>query len=80
MNTPLYKAPPELKGKIRVALRKESKSRWIFQFRRTLFYAVTGLSVCLLAVWTWMAASHGKDRELIAQAIDSFSGSSLLNS
>jgi anti-sigma factor RsiW len=77
MNTPLYKAPPELKGKIRAALRKESKSRWIFQFRRTLFYAVAGLSVCLLAVWTWMVASHGKDRELIAQAISNHSRSLL---
>jgi|ERR1700693_3947700 len=45
MNTPLYKAPPKLKAKIRVALRKESKSSWIFQFRRTLFYALAGLSV-----------------------------------
>ncbi len=68
MSTPFYKAPPELKGKIRVALRKESKPPWIFQFRRNLFYAVGGLSACLLAVWTWTAVSHGKNTELVAQA------------
>jgi anti-sigma factor RsiW len=79
MNTPLYKAPPELKAKIRVALRRESKSPWIFQFRRTLFYALAGLSVCLLAVWTWMTASQGKDRELIAQAISDHARSLLVD-
>ena len=81
MNTPLYKAPPELKAKIRVALRKESKSGipLISQFRRTLFYAAAGLSVCLLGLWTWMAASHGKDRELIAQAISDHARSLLVD-
>src|SRR5271166_4781522 len=47
MNTQLYKPPPELEAKIRVALRKESKSGIprILQFRRTLLYAAAGLSV-----------------------------------
>jgi anti-sigma factor RsiW len=30
MNTPRYKAPPELKATIRMALRKESKAPWTF--------------------------------------------------
>jgi anti-sigma factor RsiW len=79
MNTPLYTAPPELKAKIRVALRKESEFPWIFQFRRTLFYAVAGLAVCLLAVWTWMSASHREHRELIAQAISDHARSLLVD-
>src|SRR5262245_62058493 len=69
MNTLPYKAPPELKAKIRAALRKQSKSEFqsISRSRRPLVYAAVGLSVWLLCVW--MSDSHGKDRELTAQAI-----------
>jgi anti-sigma factor RsiW len=69
MDTLAYKAPRELKTKIRAALRKQSKSefQWISQLRHPLVYAAVGLSVCLLGVW--MSDSHGRDRELSVQAI-----------
>jgi anti-sigma factor RsiW len=79
MNMPVYKAPPELKATIRAALRKVSKSKikWISDLRRVLLYAAAVLLVPLLCVWAWMATSHGKDRELIAQAISDLSRSLL---
>lgn len=79
MNMPIYKAPPELKATIRAALRKVSKAeiKWISDLRRALLYATAVLLVSLLCVWAWMATSHGKDRELIAQAISDHSRSLL---
>ncbi|SRR6266404_658300 len=66
---PVYKAPPELKARIRAALRKQSKSesQWVTRFGGPLVYAAAGLSVCLLGLLRW--DSHGKDRVLTAQAI-----------
>jgi anti-sigma factor RsiW len=79
MNMRLYKAPAGLKAKIRLALRKESKPPWSFKIRRISFYAAAGLSVCLLGFWTWIAASHAKDRELIGQAISDHARSLLVD-
>jgi anti-sigma factor RsiW len=77
MTIPVYKAPPELKATIRAVLRKVSESEpewiWISELRRPLLYAAAVLVVCLFCVWAWMATSHGKDRELIAQAISDLS-------
>ena len=79
MNMPVYKAPPELKATIRAALRKvsESEPEWISELRRPLLYAAAVLVVCLFCVWAWMASSHGKDRELVAQAISNHTHSLL---
>jgi anti-sigma factor RsiW len=79
MNTPVYKAPPELKATIRAELRKVSKFeiKWISDLRRSLLYATAVLVVSLVFVWVWMATSHGKDQELIAQAISDHSRSLL---
>ena len=41
MNTPVYKGPPELKAKIRAALRKESKLRF-----RMVFSGYYSVSLC----------------------------------
>ena len=81
MNTPLYKAPPELRAKIRAALRKESKPqiRRITLFRPSAVYAAAVLAVCLLGVWAWMAASHGRVQQLIAEAISDHSRSLLVD-
>jgi anti-sigma factor RsiW len=79
MYKPVYKAPPELKATIRAVLRKESKSEceWFIERRRPLFYAAVVVVLSLLCVSVWMAASHGKDQALIAQAISDLSRSLL---
>jgi hypothetical protein len=81
MNTRLYKAPPELRAKIRAALRKESKPqiRRITLFRRSAVHAAAVLAVCLLGMWAWMAASHGRVQQLIAEAISDHSRSLLVD-
>ena len=52
MNMPVYKAPPELKAKVRTVLRKVSKSEtgWISELRRPLLYAAAVLMVCICAL------------------------------
>jgi len=80
MNIPVYKAPPELRVTIRAALRKESGSQleWVSQFWRPLA-GTAGIMVLGLAfAWTWIADSHDKDRELIAEAISDHSRSLLV--
>jgi anti-sigma factor RsiW len=79
MNAPVYKAPPELKAKVRAELRKVSKSEtgWISELRRPLLYAAAVLLVCLLSIAAWIATSQDKERVLIAQAISNHSHSLL---
>jgi anti-sigma factor RsiW len=71
MNTPVYKGPPELKAKIRAALRKESKLRfgWFSQVTLPLAYAAAVLVLSFGLAWTWRAFSPAHDRDLIAQTI-----------
>jgi anti-sigma factor RsiW len=71
MNAPFYKGPPELKAKIRAALRKESKPRfrWFSQFSLPLSYAAAALVLSFGLAWTWRTFSPGNDQEPIAQAI-----------
>jgi anti-sigma factor RsiW len=79
MNTPVYKAPPELKAEVRAALRKVSNSeiKWIAELRQPLAYAAAILIVCLLCIAVWIAASKNRERVLIAQAISNHSHSLL---
>ena len=75
VNMPVYKAPPELKRKIRVALRKESGS-WlerVFQSWRPLAGSAGILVLGFSFAWAWIVDSHDKDRELIAEAISDHS-------
>ena len=71
MNAPVYKGPPELKVKIRAALRKESKPSfgWFSQFSLPLAYAAVALVLSFGLAWTWRSFSPGNDQELISQAI-----------
>ena len=71
MNAPAYKGPPELKAKIRAALRKESKPRfrWFSQFSLPLSYVAAVLVLSFGLAWTWRTFCPGNDQELIAQAI-----------
>jgi anti-sigma factor RsiW len=71
MNTAVYKAPPELKAKIQVALRREAKSRvwWFSPFSLPLAYSAAVLVLSFGLAWSWRILSHDNDQELIAQAI-----------
>jgi anti-sigma factor RsiW len=75
VNMPAYKAPPELKGKIRAALRNESGSclERVFQFWRHLAGSAGILVLGFSFAWAWIVDSHDKDRELIAEAISDHS-------
>jgi anti-sigma factor RsiW len=70
-NATFYKGPPELKAKIRAALREESKPRfqWCSQLSLPLSYAAAALVLSFGLAWTWRTFSPGNDQELIAQAI-----------
>jgi anti-sigma factor RsiW len=80
-NMPVYKAPPELKATIRAALRKEFGFRleWISQFSRLVALTAAILVLSLLLAWVWIAVAHGRDRELIDQAISDHSRSLLVD-
>jgi anti-sigma factor RsiW len=81
MNMPVYKAPPKLKARIRAALGKECRSQFdlVSNFRRLLAIAAAIVVLGLLLAWAWIAFSHGKDRELIAEAVSDHSRSLLVN-
>jgi mycothiol system anti-sigma-R factor len=68
---PMYKAPAELKARIRASLREESahSAHWIFRFRRQLLYAAAILVLGFVLASVLRTFSPGKDQELISQAI-----------
>ena len=69
MNTVVYKAPPELKAKIRATLGKESKPRVWWLSSLPLAYSAAVLVLSFGLTRTWRTFSHDNDQELIAQAI-----------
>jgi anti-sigma factor RsiW len=81
MNMPVYKAPPKLKARIRAALRKEFRSQldWVSNIRRLLAITAATAVLGLLFTWAWIAVSHGRDQELIAEAVSDHSRSLLVN-
>src|SRR5258708_8414577 len=81
MNMTVYKAPPQLKATIRAALRRESGSQlgWVSRFWRPLVGLAGFLVLGLSLARAWIADTHHKDRELIAEAISDHSRSLLAN-
>jgi anti-sigma factor RsiW len=71
MNMPVYKAPPELKSKVRATLRKDDKPEfeWFTEHRRLLAYAAALVVVSCVLASTWFALSSNRDHALIAEAI-----------
>ena len=71
MNIPVYKAPGELKAKIRASLRRDSrpKLKWFSRVSLPLAYAAAVLLVSFAVPWTWRTLSPAKDQALVAQAI-----------
>jgi anti-sigma factor RsiW len=68
---PVYKAPAELKARIRASLREETASpaRWSFPFRRELLYAAAILVIGFVLASVVRTAFPDKDQEVISQAI-----------
>ena len=77
----VYKAPRELKSKIRTSLRKESKPKfaWFAANRRPLIYAAAMLALSLALAWTWLTLSRSKDQDLVAEAISNHSRSLMVS-
>jgi anti-sigma factor RsiW len=71
MHIPVYKAPVELKAKIRASLQRESrpKSEWCSRVCLPLTYAAAVLVASLAVPWIWRTFSPAKDQALVAQAI-----------
>src|SRR5271156_4723245 len=64
MHLPVYKAPVELKAKIRASLRRESRPK-LERFSRVclpLTYAAAVLVAGLAVPWTWRTFSPAKDQ------------------
>ena len=78
---PTYKAPAELKARIRASLRDESaqKADWLFRFRRQLLYAAAVLVLGFVLTSVLRTFSPDKDQELISQIITNHARSLLLD-
>jgi anti-sigma factor RsiW len=81
MNMPAYKAPPELKSKVRAALRKEAKPsfKWFTEHVRQIAYAAALIVLSCALGWTWLLLSPSKDKELIAEAVSNHSRSLMVS-
>jgi anti-sigma factor (TIGR02949 family) len=77
----VYKAPPELRSKIRTSLRKESEPMfaWFFKYSRPLAYAAAGLVLGFALAWAWLTLSPSKDQDIVAEAISNHSRSLMVS-
>ncbi len=76
-----YKAPQELKSKIRTLLRRESKPKfaWFFEPGHRLAYAAVVLVLCFVLGWAWLTLSRSKDQDLVAEAVSNHSRSLMVS-
>ena len=68
---PMYKAPAELKARIRASLREASapESHWLFRLRRPLMYAAAILVLGFGLASVFRTYAPNRNQELISQAI-----------
>jgi anti-sigma factor RsiW len=80
-NMQAYKAPSELRAKIRAALRKEDKPRfkWLLGRGRRLAYAAVLIVLSAALAWSWISQSPSKEKGLIAEAISNHSRSLMVS-
>jgi anti-sigma factor RsiW len=80
-NMEVYKAPRNLKSKIRSSLRKEDEPKfaWFFANARPLAYAFTALFLGFVLAWTWLRFYQNKDEELVAEAISNHARSLMVS-
>ena len=78
---PTYKAPAELKAKIRASLREESasESEWFFRWRKPLLYAAAILVLGFLMASLFGVFTPNREQELISQAITNHTRSLLVD-
>jgi anti-sigma factor RsiW len=81
MNMPTYKAPPELKSKVRAILRKEDKPglNWLAYRGHRLSYAAALLVLSCILAYTWFTISPNKEKQLIAEAVSNHSRSLMVS-
>jgi len=81
MNMPAYKAPPELKSKVRATLRKEDKPsfKWLSEHGRPMAYAAALIVLSCALAWTWFSLSPVYDKALVADAISNHSRSLMVS-
>src|ERR1700722_2452598 len=81
MNMAAYKAPPELKSKVRATLRKHDKLdlRWFADHRSKFAYAAVLILLSCALAWTRLSLSPNKNKELIAEAISNHSRSLMVS-
>ena len=81
MNMPAYKAPPDLKSKVRAALRKEDKRsfKWFTEHGRQLAYAAALVVLICALVGTWFSVSPNADKRLVAEAISNHARSLMVS-
>jgi anti-sigma factor RsiW len=81
INMPVYKAPPELKSKVRATLRKEDKPnfKWLTEHGHQLAYAAALIALSCALAWTWLSLTPSKDKELISEAISNHSRSLMVS-
>jgi anti-sigma factor RsiW len=80
-NMPVYRAPLELKSKIRATLAKEGKPKfkWLKDHGRRFAYAAALILLSCAFAWTWLSLSPSRDQELIAEAISDHSRSLMVS-
>jgi anti-sigma factor RsiW len=81
MNIPVYKAPTQLKSKVRAALRKEDKPnfKWLIDHRRQIISAAALVVLSCALAWTYFSLSPSKEKALIAEAISNHSRSLMVS-
>jgi anti-sigma factor RsiW len=81
MNMPDYNAPPELKSKVRAALRKEDKPnfKWFTEHGRQFAYAAALVVLIFALAWSWLSVSPSKNKRLVAEAISNHSRSLMVS-
>jgi anti-sigma factor RsiW len=77
----VYKAPRELRSKIRTALRKEFEPRfaWFFKYGHPLAYGAIVLAFGFALAWTWATLAGNKNQDLVAEAISNHSRSLMVS-
>ena len=80
-NMPAYKAPPELKSKIRATLRKEDKPsfKWLSEHGRPMAYVAALIVLSCALAWTWFSLSPVYDKALVTDAISNHSRSLMVS-
>jgi anti-sigma factor RsiW len=81
MNSPRHDAPPELREKIRAALRRECRRdySWIRPLARPALYAAAAILVFALGVWARTLISQWRDQQLVAEAVSDHTRSLLVD-